>query len=622
MNKQNLINHKHVFVFNDLIIGVLLGVAVFIKLITFHYCIYHSVLVSSIIHHTFIFWQFYFPKLVPCVIIMWLFMITHKKWWIIPVLAFIDIWCIANLTYYNANELFLNLDAIRMAENMEGFWSSLRLYITYQNMIFVFSTCIFCVIWYALTARKSHKRIKISSSLRWLSVIVPILFAITSNYFTHSTQITMSHIEYDTKTAWFNTANYLLNPFVDTQNNAQRIVQGKPTKNIEKEYIHKFSIISYSASVISLPLFCNYYKSHLPEYVNVEIISYKDKEEIKKFIGQNKKNQPTTNLIVILVESFESWTITPSNKIAGIEITPTINKLLKRSNILYANHIRSQVKHGVSGDGQMIVNTGLLPIYSGAACMLYGNNIYPNFGHFYPHSITVCQGLDTWNQKNVNTSYGIDSCYVNLTYEKQYSWIPDSIVFQDACSKFTSRRYPFYMQVITEATHSPFTTNYFKTLSLPHEMPKNMQNYLSCLHYTDSCLGNFIDTLEKYDYFRTGTLVITGDHTIFKQNMLSNFTEYAKTEDLSIKDGYNFTPLIIYSPSIEGNIQVTDTCYQMDIYPTIMHLIGCEDYYWKGFGVNLLDSAARHNRPITEQEAYRLSDLMIRSNYFETYLKQ
>lgn len=63
---------------------------------------------------------------------------------------------------------------------------------------------------------------------------------------------------------------------------------------------------------------------------------------------------------------------------------------------------------------------------------------------------------------------------------------------------------------------------------------------------------------------------------------------------------------------------LTDTCYQMDIFPTILHLIGCEDYYWKGFGVNLLDSVARNNRVITEHEAFILSDKVIRANWFET----
>ena len=80
-----------------------------------------------------------------------------------------------------------------------------------------------------------------------------------------------------------------------------------------------------------------------------------------------------------------------------------------------------------------------------------------------------------------------------------------------------------------------------------------------------------------------------------------------------------FIPLIIYSPQIEASITITDTCYQMDIYPTIMHLIGCEGYYWKGFGINLIDSIARHNRPIDAAGANALSDKLIRCDYFSTY---
>ena len=56
----------------------------------------------------------------------------------------------------------------------------------------------------------------------------------------------------------------------------------------------------------------------------------------------------------------------------------------------------------------------------------------------------------------------------------------------------------------------------------------------------------------------------------------------------------------------------------MDAYPTILQLINCEEYYWKGFGVNILDSTARHNRLISEHEAFVLSDKIIRANWFET----
>ena len=39
----------------------------------------------------------------------------------------------------------------------------------------------------------------------------------------------------------------------------------------------------------------------------------------------------------------------------------------------------------------------------------------------------------------------------------------------------------------------------------------------------------------------------------------------------------------------------------------------------KGFGVNLLDSVARHNRPITPEDAYDLSDKMIRADFFRKF---
>ena len=37
----------------------------------------------------------------------------------------------------------------------------------------------------------------------------------------------------------------------------------------------------------------------------------------------------------------------------------------------------------------------------------------------------------------------------------------------------------------------------------------------------------------------------------------------------------------------------------MDIYPTLLHLLGCDKYYWKGVGVNLLEQDTLVNRPIT-----------------------
>ena len=57
----------------------------------------------------------------------------------------------------------------------------------------------------------------------------------------------------------------------------------------------------------------------------------------------------------------------------------------------------------------------------------------------------------------------------------------------------------------------------------------------------------------------------------------------------------------------------------MDIYPTVLSLLGCSDYYWKGLGINILNEYQNDNldiRTITEENAFILSDKLIRNNFF------
>jgi hypothetical protein len=56
----------------------------------------------------------------------------------------------------------------------------------------------------------------------------------------------------------------------------------------------------------------------------------------------------------------------------------------------------------------------------------------------------------------------------------------------------------------------------------------------------------------------------------------------------------------------------------MDIYPTYSSLLGVDEYHWKGFGINLLSDTTANDprRLIQEEEAFVLSDKLIRNNYF------
>ena len=373
-----------------------------------------------------------------------------------------------------------------------------------------------------------------------------------------------------------------------------------------RTYVYEQSILSYfPSSVIAFVRDCG---------KKVELTA-RDVSLVEKLTNSETNNihiEPTHSVIIILVESLESWVI--NQCIDGVELTPFLNKLTSSQKVLYCDKIKSQTLAGNSGDGQMIVNSGLLPLKHGAACMSFYSNIYPNIADLYSSSYTINPWPHIWNQTVMSKRYG----YKQLLEPAPDEEWQDADVLNESSKAIDNITSKFCVMAITVSMHSPFD-RISNRLDLSNKTPAILRKYMGCVNYTDKSIEHFLSSQLNDSVRENTTIVITGDHTIFKPAMLADYKDYLSNKNLSIASKENYCPLIIYSPKIESNVQIDELCYQMDIFPTILHLIGCEEYYWKGFGVNLLDSAARHNRPITEIDAYELSDRLIRSNYFSSY---
>lgn len=383
------------------------------------------------------------------------------------------------------------------------------------------------------------------------------------------------------------------------------------------EYVYDNSVISLAPAICFVHITGEHILHQRAKTVNSAMLSTDEisTTEITRFINPDKEQpHPTKNIIFLLVESLESWVIDATDEENRL-IAPNLHNLVHQDANLYCDKICSEVRDGVSGDGQMIVNTGILPLPRGAVCMLYGNqNTFPNWAHLYEQSMMFVSNKNAvWNQDVMTYKYGYRQ---QTTPHTMRFWDDANLLDSLSFSLDTITASSYCCQVITVSTHTPFGGHDAADLHFAADIPTILKKYLSCIHYTDSCIGIIIQDMHTKENLENDVLFITGDHTIFKSSLLQEFKPYAKAHNLPIQTGKNYVPLIVYSPSIRERTEVTEECYQMDIYPTLLHLIGCEDYYWKGFGVNLLDSVARQHRPCTEEEAYRLSDKLIRSNYF------
>jgi len=553
---------------------VLFALILFIKSVLFHWFACHSILISSIWNNPNVAAAFYLPKVaISCFFASFIFLLKDKRWIIILSLL-IDTWLLANIVYIRTNNLYLDVYALSMAGNMDGFWNSVLIFIEWKDMIFfLLSILMFIIIWLLNNAKRNL--------LSWGMVLS---FSVGMHYlgqWCHSNCPGTDHI-------------VILNNF---SRNGRSAIYGVDFKsNVE------LTSIMYSPFYI-LSDFIQFSKEKHHPYQMTE----QEKNECAKFINKGNIQSEADGLIIVLIESLENWVVRP-------DIMPNLWNLTQMNHILYADKIKTQTVSAESADGQMIVNTGLLPIAEGATCYRFPFVTFPGIMHnMASNSITILpHETDVWNQTIMSHAYGYDStivcCEIDTILFRKLNEVIDSGVQNIQC--------------ITMSTHSPFSGCKYSTLITPKDMPSVMSDYIRSFNALDYGMAQFINRVENDSLLSLYTIVITGDHRIFHKEKRDQFIEYTQKKNKDYTVNVESVPLIIYSPSIQGNIQVTDTCYQMDIYPTIMHLIGCEDYYWKGFGVNLLDSTARHNRPITEQEAYRLSDLMIRSDYFRQYHPQ
>lgn len=349
------------------------------------------------------------------------------------------------------------------------------------------------------------------------------------------------------------------------------------------------------------------------------------------------------NCILILAESFESWVL--EQEVEGQEITPCLNRLLKEPTTLYAPHVLTQVKGGRSIDAQLMINAGMLPLNSGAYSSLYPDNHYatlPKAMHELKHSRNYLLTIDkvsTWNQGAIAYSFGLDTIIAYHDFRKAEAFgthkrIGDVPFFEQCSEKISDGEVwkqdeTVFMQFVTYSGHAPFVLpQHLQEISFSDSIPAKAADYMKTARYTDKALGQFVDFLKSRPEYKETLIVITGDHEglAFYRNELCQAPAMQ-----GIVSDKPYTPLIILNSPV--GMRYEDVMGQIDIYPTLLQLLGLERYPWKGMGQSILsptkrglavgshmnvegdasDSLTLHH----VQQAHDIADLMLRFDYLK-----
>ena len=385
----------------------------------------------------------------------------------------------------------------------------------------------------------------------------------------------------------------------------------------------------------------NYHENNQIEKPTLE-----ENQTIKNWFAQKLENLPANqysglfkgqNLIIIQVESLENFVI--NQKVNGQEITPNLNKLLDNS--LYFSNFYEQVYNGTSVDADLMTNTSVYPIRTGATFFRFPNNTYnslPKLLQGMGYSTLAIHGDrgSYWNWVPALTSIGfektMDETHFN-TDEKIGLGISDGSYFKQVAPILASEKQPFYNFIVTLTSHSPFDLpDQYRKLALSEDLNKTkLGGYFQSVNYTDEQIGNFIGTLDKSGVLNNSVVVIYGDHTGVHKYYNDEVKEVQPQENWWLDDSKRI-PLIIYHKGMKAR-EIEITGGQIDTMPTVAYLMGITEERYKNtvFGRNLLNTnqdfavlankqyvgKAADNEEIQEKlQGIDLADLIIRKNYF------
>lgn len=415
-------------------------------------------------------------------------------------------------------------------------------------------------------------------------------------------------------------------------------------EKLQDAYLHTCNIPMYT---IFGSLYYDYIrdKELYTEEIGEDIGSWIDRKAACEAIAPPPPMQTKDNCIVIMVESLESWLL--DTTVEGQEIMPNLNRILRDSSVIYAPHVLSQVKGGRSIDSQLLMYAGLLPVNSGSYSIKYPETCYPSLVKAFKqkHKNSRAYSLTTdkpmvWNQWVIIPALGYDSlvskkCFIQEEPVGSRKQIGDRAFLRQCLGKIKRNEVwndsgNTLVQCVTYSGHNPFILpDSLKKVFFSREIPDVLNRYMTMANYVDRAIGEFISALKSDRRFENTLIVIMGDHEALGMYRKELLGDPAAKNIISDKA---FVPLIILNAPF--NMYYGKVMGQVDVYPTLLDLLGLDGYWWKGLGESILnpgkpgfgidsrlnivgDTANVPQEKVNmARKAWEISDLIIRYDYW------
>lgn len=314
------------------------------------------------------------------------------------------------------------------------------------------------------------------------------------------------------------------------------------------------------------------------------------------------------NVFVIHLESFQQFLI--DKKINGQEVTPFLNSIYHGSNTYAFDNFFHQVGQGKTSDAENMLETSTYGLSQGSLFATLGSD---NTFQAAPSILKQRAGYTSavfhgnvasfWNRnnvyKNMGYQYFFDASYYDTSGDKSTGYgLKDKLLFNDSVKYLERLQQPFYAKYITVTNHFPYDLDSededpnFKTVDTGDSA---VDNYFVTAHYLDQSLKEFFTYLKKTGLYDKSIFVIYGDHYGISdsENKKLAYVLGKSSDDWTDYDDAQLqrVPLMFLIPNSGGKGYISHTYGgEIDVLPTLMHLLGVSSKRYIQFGTDLFSS--------------------------------
>lgn len=291
-------------------------------------------------------------------------------------------------------------------------------------------------------------------------------------------------------------------------------------------------------------------------------------------------NRP--DILIIVLESFTAKAIGCLGGLPGI--TPNFDRYAKEG-LLFTNAYSS----GDRSDKGLVAILSAYPALPSLSIIKYPKKtqnlpyLSKDLKKLGYHSTFIHGGdVDFANMRSYFTNGGFDRIISKSDFNPRdfnSKWgVHDHVVFDTLASFLSHPTEPFLTVFFTLSSHEPF--------EVPGKPMKpassSDEKFLNAVHYTDSCLGAFLDRVSRMQWYNNALIILVADHG-------SRHPGYHDANDFR---RYHIGMLWLGGAlRLKGTIPVLVS--QTNIVPTIARQMGLSDAPYR-FGQSIFDPERKH----------------------------